>query len=491
MPLLDQTREDALVKLAIIHYAAELTEAERKVLHDSASSEELPDPGEDAPRQEVRPDFLRWLATDPDAAPHIDPKGLRVYAATIPGKLDLKECRGIPTLMFYRCEFQGEIILRSAETRGLYFFDSSLNMGVFADGVIVRGPLMLKRIQSKGEIRMVGSRVEGDITCSGAKLMGEGVMLGMDNAKISGNFILNSDFISEGMIRLPDAWIGGDLSVVAARVAEFACKNMVVKGDFNWLSIGKSEKTKLNLVGAKVKNLRDDLQSWPEQGNLNLDGLVYEELTLHAFLTGQNITDGKYARELPLRAKERIAWIMRQPADCRTEPQPWMQLRDLLERKGDRKGAKHVLFRLRCLQAQVSWVPIRWLKIAFAWLEEAPGRIWRSIVCVLLLGWLVFGFAGAHGALAPTDPVAYQAFITGKPMPAAYPALNPFVYTLENAVPLVKLDQDEKWAPDKRYPGTSWYTNYWFLMWSRWLLILSGWFQATVLAAALADRFKK
>jgi hypothetical protein len=75
--------------------------------------------------------------------------------------------------------------------------------------------------------------------------------------------------------------------------------------------------------------------------------------------------------------------------------------------------------------------------------------------------------------------------------PAVYPTLNPFIYTLENAVPLVKLGQDEKWAPDRRYPGTNWFTNYWFLVWSRWLLILSGWIQATILAAALADRFKK
>jgi hypothetical protein len=76
-------------------------------------------------------------------------------------------------------------------------------------------------------------------------------------------------------------------------------------------------------------------------------------------------------------------------------------------------------------------------------------------------------------------------------MPAAYPKLYPLVYTLENAVPLVRLGQDEKWAPDQQYPGTTWFTNYWFLMWARWLLILSGWFQATVLAAALSGRFKQ
>lgn len=114
MPLIDQIREDKLIRLARTRFNSELWESEKKLLHDSASSEDPPEPGEDAPRPEVRAAFLRWLATDPEAASHIDPKGLRVYAATIPGELDLEECRVNPTLMFRRCDFQGEINLRSA-----------------------------------------------------------------------------------------------------------------------------------------------------------------------------------------------------------------------------------------------------------------------------------------------------------------------------------------------------------------------------------------
>jgi hypothetical protein len=128
---------------------------------------------------------------------------------------------------------------------------------------------------------------------------------------------------------------------------------------------------------------------------------------------------------------------------------------------------------------------------AFAWLEEAPVRIAWSIAFFLLLGWLVFGHAAASGALAPTDAGAYQAFTTGKPMPEAYPVLNPFMYTLENSVPLVHLGQDDKWAPDRSHVPTAAFTGYWFLMWVRWALILLGWFQATVLAAALSGIFKQ
>ena len=294
------------------------------------------------------------------------------------------------------------------------------------------------------------------------------------------------------MLRMPGAEIGGNLMFRSAKVARVVCKDMIVKGDFAWQHIEKSEKTSLNLMGARVKNLRDDRMSWPQEGNLDLDGLVYEELTLHVSSSDEDLKAHRFASELPLVANERIAWLMRQKPDRCIEPQPWMQLAKHLESKGDHKDAKHVIYKFRCMRAHAQkkrWLPRRWA-IIFAWLEETPARILYFITATLLLGLLLFSNAGAKGAIAPTEPEAYKAFISGKPMPAAYPVLNPVVYTLENAVPIFKLGQDDKWAPDRRYTGTNWFTNYWFLMWSRWLLILFGWVQATVLAAALSGRFK-
>jgi hypothetical protein len=61
---------------------------------------------------------------------------------------------------------------------------------------------------------------------------------------------------------------------------------------------------------------------------------------------------------------------------------------------------------------------------------------------------------------------------------------------LENSLPLVKLGQDDKWAPDSSLTPKHWFTNYQFLAGFRWSLILAGWAQATILAAALSNRFK-
>jgi hypothetical protein len=209
-------------------------------------------------------------------------------------------------------------------------------------------------------------------------------------------------------------------------------------------------------------------------------------------------------------AKERIEWIILQEPDCRTEPQPWMQLRDLLERKGDRKGAKYVLRRFRCLQAQKSWVLRRWLSIAFAWLEENPLRILWSIAFTLLIGTSIFTWGGSKHAMIETvrlQPNMIRSYeetkdnLPNKPVSDHYPRFQPFVYTLENAVPLIKLGMDEKWAPDPRpefcrpwFPRLPWLyfvSTYGVLSLTRWLLIVWGWAQATILAASLVDRFKK
>jgi hypothetical protein len=62
---------------------------------------------------------------------------------------------------------------------------------------------------------------------------------------------------------------------------------------------------------------------------------------------------------------------------------------------------------------------------------------------------------------------------------------------------------DDKWTPNPQHTPQPWFpkvrwlnwltffNNYWFLAISRWALIVSGWAQATILAAALSSRFKQ
>jgi hypothetical protein len=158
--------------------------------------------------------------------------------------------------------------------------------------------------------------------------------------------------------------------------------------------------------------------------------------------------------------------------------------------KGDRKGAKGVIFALRQEQAKAYRVPRRLLSILVAQLEENLSRVWRYLAILIALGTLLFWNAERVAAMAPTDRDAYGAWATGKSFQSAYPRFNPIIYTVENALPLVKLGQDDKWVPDPSRRPTTLLTGYGFLSSARWILIFLGWFLATLLAKAIGDRFK-
>jgi hypothetical protein len=92
MPQIDRIRINRLTDLAHLHFDINLTRAETKVLTDSAGSIDPIEPALNSPRPDVRPEFIRWLATDHEAAKHIDPKGLRAWGVNLAGKLDFEEC---------------------------------------------------------------------------------------------------------------------------------------------------------------------------------------------------------------------------------------------------------------------------------------------------------------------------------------------------------------------------------------------------------------
>jgi hypothetical protein len=552
MPLIDKIREKKLIELAKTRFDPNLTPAELKVLHDSANSEELPYPAQNAPRPVVRPQFIRWLAVDPETAPHIDPEGLRVYGFTIPGDLDLRECHVNPTLTFCRSDLQGQINLRSAETRALFFFESLLAGDILADRVIVHGPLFLQGIRSYGGINLVGAKIEGGLECTGAKLRTRGLALSADSALIVGHVLLNGGFESEGEISLrgaeitgqlicggaklkaasvalladgakigggvvlmrgfesegaillAGAEIGGILEVRGVKVATVVCENAVVRGDLVWQRIEKSENTTLNLIGAKVNILRDDRMSWPDEGNLRLEGLVYEELILHAPSSDEDIKGHQYSSELTLRAEDRIAWLELQPQEAAAAAQPWVQLANFLRASGDPEGAREVLYTYR-RRSRGQGLLLRGGTYPIDLFEQWPLGISVPILFFGSIGSLIFWRAHRMKMMAPTEKEAYEEFHKTGKLPERYAPFNAIIYSLENVLPVVKLGQDRDWAPDpqagkasslpergkrraltRRVPRL----NYRWLAVSRWLLILLGWALAIILAGAIGGIFK-
>ena len=634
VPLIDQVRAEKLLQLAAEHFAQVLSEAELQVLTHSAGSFEPGFPSEGTPQPEVRSEFIRWLATDPVAAPLIDPRGIRVWSATIASRLDLQGCRIPHQLSFLRCKFIEDVWLITAEMPALYFLGGEIVGRVVADGINVRGPLFLRRLNAHSIISLVGSQIGRNFDCCGATLSAEGIALNLDGATIQGSVFLRDGFRSSGEIRMLNARIRGDFGCTGARIAApdkalmldkviieglmslgggfeaagtvslsggqvfgdldcegaslttkgialnlttvsvgghlflrngfkssgevslhsarignsvdcsgaiFAdsvtalrfegavvegdvyfchpfrstgrvelqsaqlhgnlncvgaslpalyCLNMKLDGDLVWAGIENPQQTHLWLNGAKVKTIRDEKISWPGAGKLHVDGLTYQELPLHEARTPNDLQNNSLGKETEFNVGDRIEWLNRQPDMDKAKPQPWMQFADLLTSKANNKGAKRVIFEMKKHQARPSWLLLRWWKILFALLEEQPLRILVPICLFAALGSSIFWAAGRVRAMAPTDKDTYLIWSRGHAFTTPYPPFNPFIYSLENGLPLVKLGQDDKWMPDPNRRATNWVNSYAFLAGTRWFLILAGWAQATILASAVGSRFK-
>lgn len=344
--------------------------------------------------------------------------------------------------------------------------------------------------KSTGQLHMHSLDIGNSIDLSGATLTVAAIAVILQEATVRGTISICEGFSSFGMIDLQGAQIEGNLVCDGSKLSLLYCANMKLKGDLQWTGIRDAKSTSLCLNGATIKSLRDERESWPRPGGLHLDGLTYEELTLHSARTEVNRQKNELGPEHPLKVKDRVEWLQLQPSSDQAEPQPWMQLATLLRTKGDDDGAKEIIFQLRRAQAKTSNRVMRAWKVWFARLQQQPLRVLIPIILTTSLATCLFWFASVRGAMAPTSKEAYLAWSTGSPMDAAYPRFNPFIYSLENDLPLVKFGLDDKWAPDQTYKPKDSVVSYGILRCARVLLILCGWLQATVLAAAIGSRFK-
>lgn len=254
IPLLDQIRADLLIRLARERFHPDLSDAEVTVLRNSASSNNLVAPGDSEERIEMSAPFIRWLATDAETGPHVDPKGLRIRGAIVSGKLDLRECSVRVALDLGECDFIEEINLQSAETKSIFFENCNLSKGLRADRITVHGTFQLRDSTSSGTLRLLGAHIEGNLSCSGTSVEVQGEALRLERATIGGGLILN-EFTSCGRIVLDGATIKRDLSCSGAKLTapEVACSaNICDIGCDVFMDEGFESSGEISLLGVRV-----------------------------------------------------------------------------------------------------------------------------------------------------------------------------------------------------------------------------------------------
>ncbi len=385
---------------------------------------------------------------------------------------------------------EGEVNLVGADIGGNLECDGG--KFVKADGyalnaslVKVAGAVFLRDgFSAEGEVNVAGADIGSNLECRRGKFVRpDGKALNADGAKVAGDFFLVNGFSAEGEVRLLGADIGGDLAVTNAEFAvgsRLIAERATVKGVLFWTGPGHDEKGRKRDVNATLilahasVGVIADADSWPERGNLDLDGFVYTRIA----------TD-------PIDAKSRLDWLARQPAD-QFKPQPYQQLAKVLREAGDNVGARRVLIamensrhdygKLGALARPWHWV--LWATIGYGY------RPWLALcwgIGIVMFGFLLFGLGYYEGAITPSDKDAYCTFAAhdtnlhhGNP-PPYYPRFSPLVYSLDTFLPIISFGQKDHWMPN---PNTGRW-GYWLRVY-QWIFHVGlGWVLTTLFVAGL------
>jgi hypothetical protein len=427
----------------------------------------------------VRAELLRWLATDREAVALVDTSGIGLAGATIRGPLDLSYARVEKPITLVRCYVPEGVDLRSSHLQD-FVLRSSASSAIVADLAEVTGDLAV-RYGTHASLSAFRTKVTGSLDCTGSTFTaGGGIGVNAVETTIGSDAVFHDGFTTDGMVDFRLARIGQSLSFHDARFTGeddtgLDAERAVVGGALYWVEITRTARTRLDLENAKAASLWDDEQSWPAPGKLDVDGFVYGQ-----FSGG------------PADAKARLAWLHLQPqAD---HPQPYRQLAAVLRDSGREAGATDVLIakeevRRRDLGTlERAWSVILDLTIGYGY---RPLRALWWIGGFVLLGGVLFGVGHGARIVTPTEETAYNVYVDSGSTPPHYPPFHPFIYALENFLPVVELHQGEYWRPNPlqgarigsldlgMLPGR-------LLLYYLWLHILAGWTLTPLLFAGLS-----
>jgi hypothetical protein len=169
----------------------------------------------DAPTEanEVRADFLRFLALGGEQKTAVHESGLRIQGAYIDGAVNLDGATKVRPLWIQDCVITGEFRFSDAETK-VVSLDGTTVSGIRGDGVRIDGSLLLRRATIDGSLQLFGAEITGSLSCTGCQIEGrrwrtQRLAADLGTVTVGGNVEFRSGFRANGLIQLDDSEIGG------------------------------------------------------------------------------------------------------------------------------------------------------------------------------------------------------------------------------------------------------------------------------------------
>ncbi len=162
---------------------------------------------------EVRADFLRFLALGGEDRSAVHDSGIHIQGAFVSGAVNLAGATKVRPLWIEDCTIDGELNFCDAETKVVSLEGTAVS-GVRGDGVMVDGSLLLRRAVIGGTLQLFGAGIGGTLSCTGCTIAGkpwkaQRLSADLETVKIGGNLEFRDGFRANGLILLDNAEIGG------------------------------------------------------------------------------------------------------------------------------------------------------------------------------------------------------------------------------------------------------------------------------------------
>lgn len=245
---------------------------------------------------------------------------------------------------------------------------------------------------------------------------------------VDGGMFCDQQFSADGQVRLLGAHIGGQLAFVDATLINRSgyaldAERMSVQRDL-LLRLHDKPIGELNFTHTYVGGYFDTKTTWPDQGQLCLDGLTYDAI-----------------EESDVTVKDRLCWL---ELDDDYHPWAYEQLLATYRRAGHEGAARRVGKAKQAARRRRGQLPrlAKWWSVFLAWTVRYGYH--PSLALAWLVGlWIVtsalFWTAEADTAMVTLrDPT---------------PGFRPWLYALDLVVPLIDLGHEQFWRPE---PAISW-----------------------------------
>ncbi|PTV97745.1 hypothetical protein C8J27_101863 [Rhodobacter aestuarii] len=199
----------------------------------------------------LSPRFLRLILTHPQYTAALERPQVEVDCARIEGELDLENDAVAPELALLQSHLTaGATFLRSHFARSLIVQGTQIDGKVSASSLEVGGDLFLRdHTTVKGELRLPGAKVGGNVSASGASFDGT---VRADGIEVGGDLFLNDHTTVKGDLRLIGAKVGGDVAAIGASIKGKVRADGIEVGGELFLREGAVFKQGIALTGARV-----------------------------------------------------------------------------------------------------------------------------------------------------------------------------------------------------------------------------------------------